>query len=157
MKMIAEMYIADIRRLRVKADWLVQNTVAIRDVYQRGLFTNDVDNAFKSLQMGRAWLGKSLSVFSTESGYAQSPRLLEDIQPQADASTEPFAVGMGHIPDCAFMRDEIQKLIGEVAMQIRYSEVPALGPPLFRANEHFTEARFWYGYALQAIKKEAGK
>lgn len=155
--MIAELHIAEIRLLRVKADWLVQNTVAIRDVYQRCLFTNDVDNAYKSLQMSRAWLGKSLSVFSTESSYAQSPRLLEDIQPQADASIEPLSVGRGHISDCAFMREEIQKLIGEIARLVRHSEVPALGPPLFRANEHFAEARFWYGYALQAIKKEAEK
>lgn len=138
--------------------------------------SKEVNKAYDSLILAKAWLGKVLEELGSETPYKNdgSRKEVKDIEPAADKpgiDSTTFTIWLhkdfiqgewynkNHIEKVDWLREEIKNLIENKLLVLN-------GPPsttrelaIARTNSynHLCEARFWLGFELGRIRDESGK
>lgn len=144
-----------IDNLRISADALMQRALACKKTAETTL-------AWRSIQMGKSWLGKLKGELGANSPYPVAEKVA-DIPPTAE-------VYVGELPDTTdrlsavnSMREDLDAFIGEIKALADELGSPSVAFAASRyadatvayALQHFAEARFWYGFELQEMRKSA--
>ena len=133
--------------------------------------SKELEKAYDSLILGKAWLGKVLGELGTENPYKSGYKTKEDIEPVADKpsiNSESFIIWLhedfiqgklydkNHIEKVDWLRTEIEGIIEEVKnlVNIDSSFKTSREFAIARTNSynHLSEARFWLGWELERIK-----
>lgn len=133
------------KQFREKLDSLIQNAKSIKNSPETTL-------AWRSLQLAKAWLGKSLSYLGTANPYTPAATV-DAIPPTADVATEPSSLGTDQLLNINQIRDEIQAQIDAIEAN-RPSEEKQRNC-WDKCIEHLTEAKFWYGFELAEMREKA--
>jgi hypothetical protein len=133
----------------------------------------EIEKAYDSLILAKAWLGKMLGELGAESPYPKdgTRKTVKDIEPTADVNNEvPFGDRVGEtlfrdknrIEKVDWLRQEIQKIVNitdpyrEYENNLIWENMSTVGMAyLFNANRHLSEARFWLGFELQRIRESS--
>jgi DNA polymerase II large subunit len=133
----------------------------------------EIEKAYDSLILAKAWLGKILGKLEAESPYPKdgTRKTVDDIEPTADVNNEvPFGDRVGEtlfrdknrIEKVDWLRQEIQKIVNitdpyrEYENNLIWENMSTVGMAyLFNANRHLSEARFWLGFELQRIRESS--
>jgi hypothetical protein len=138
--------------------------------------SKEIEKAYDSLILAKAWLGKMLGELGTESPYKAGYKTVEDIEPTADvyelklATTQvgeisinypeySFLLSMNHIEKVDWLRQEIESLIKSINKldflddKLYIENVGVLVIARTNVYTHLCEARFWLGFELQRIKE----
>jgi hypothetical protein len=182
----------EIKNLRVQIDGLAQLTKELKPIekgrkYQRvslpinlkKINSNEINKAYDSLILAKAWLGKVLQELGESTPYANdgNRKTIEDIEPAADRHTQmvptsnaedakiPFFwedvnkmydfKDKSHIEKVDWLREEIAKIISRFKETYKASfDNPFLPNLRFSGNieQHLSEARFWLGFELGRIR-----
>jgi len=170
--------VEEIKELRVKIDGLSQ---LVKNIVGNGLeknieaFFNDegnskeLDKAYDSLILAKAWLGKILGELGTVNPYGEGYKTKEDIEPTADTAKniKDFPLdsrnwgdninNISHIEKVDWLRTEIQamfKQIEETNFYGIYFHEDEMGDNYCNwFYKYLHEARFWLGFELQRIKE----
>lgn len=158
-----------IKELRVKIDGLAQLTKQLKGFKKHVLGpesqiwypSQETTNAYDSLLLAKAWLGKVLEELGEQTPYVNDGKrkTVEDIEPAANvsdlnggATKHNFNMLSNHIEKVDWLRQEIQHVTHVVyqicvnSSKIRFhSEI---------SYRHLCEAKFWLGFELQRIKKK---
>lgn len=170
-----------IKELRVKIDGLAQLTKQLKGFKKHVLGpesqiwypSQETANAYDSLLLAKAWLGKVLEELGEQTPYVNDGKrkTVEDIEPAANVSDLNDFVATKlpsdetvnlikvekwenktHIEKVDWLRQEIQHVTHVVyqicvnSSKIRFhSEI---------SYRHLCEAKFWLGFELQRIKKK---
>ena len=131
--------IKSIKQTRVRIDALIQ-------LSKENIKSAECTLALRNLQMAKAWLGEMLSYFGEVTPYkvVNEP---ENIQPTADVSIKPILVFESHLDFVNYMRGAIQAETTRIPLAQKLSSNNVF--------THLTEARMWYGFELQNIKKQS--
>ena len=123
--------------------------------------TRELENAYDSLKLSKAWLGKCLGELGEQTPYKSGYKTVEDIEPTDDKSeTIWFEVNenwnnKSHIEKVDWLREEINKVI-EIVKNIYVSNYQVSREfNIARTNcyTHLCEARFALGFELKRIKE----
>lgn len=170
----------NIVELRIQIDKLAQLTDTLTP-YEDGddpffdrffgkQLTSQIKESKESLLLGKAWLGKLLSMLSKPNPYKSGYKTVDDIQPTADVAEDPTTnididwKEINHIERVDWLREEISNYIDqfeEYKIEFQH-EYGSLNPSFYKkvdtiANlvyKYLSEARFWLGFELQRIKEE---
>lgn len=129
----------------------------------------ELEKAYDSLILAKAWLGKVLGELGTESPYKSGYKEIKDIEPTTDTSKvkkyninkskedspEIWFEDLNHIEKVDWLRTEIEQCIDLLPFEI----VQTTKLELFINNSytHLSEAKFWLGFELQRIKEQLDK
>lgn len=129
------------KKFRVQLDALIQGAFGAKKSEETTL-------AWRSLQLAKAWLGKSLQYLGEPSPYtvASTP---DAIPPTADTAPESFILTENHLADINALRSAIQSSIDAITAN-RPTE-PNQRHCWDKCLHHLAEARFWYGFELQGL------
>lgn len=145
--------------------------------------SKEVNKAYDSLILAKAWLGKVLEELGSETPYANDGNRKEvsDIEPAADKfpqktiegrpafpdlyggtgknPTSKIWIELTHIEKVDWLREEIKNLIDFIIKFYSHSQPPSREFAIARTNSynHLCEARFWLGFELGRIRDESGK
>jgi hypothetical protein len=125
---------------RIETDRLIQNAVICEKSAETTL-------AWRSLQMAKSWLGKlkvelgSGTPYVVVSDVKNIPKTVEVYQGDLQLSDD-------NLFNINLMREEIQKLHTDISN----SEINTHTMTSY-ALQHLSEARFWYGFELQNLRK----
>ena len=136
--------------------------------------SDEINKAFDSLILAKAWLGKVLGELGEETPYKNdgNRKTKDDIEPTTDKITDGYTeqrkfenvikyVGFNHIQKVDWLRQQIQKL-NDVFLKIDWldwydpkltSVLDLLLPMRILVFQYLSEARFWLGFELQRIKE----
>jgi len=173
--------IVKIKELRARIDGLSQ---LVKNILGNGLeknieaFFNDegnskeLDKAYDSLILGKAWLGKVLGELGESTPYTNDGKrkTVEDIEPTADTVNVDYKDGTSissmsqisnvmdfesktYIEKVDWLREEIKEINDKVKEQLHFVESERM-LLLERVEQHLSEARFWLGFELQRTKEE---
>jgi len=173
-----------IKELRVKLDGLAQLTKELKP-YQECLTgmgilqqiystqsSKEIEKAYDSLILAKAWLGKVLQELGEETPYKNDGKrkTIEDIEPAADKAIEvtDFPIGpdnwgegpitASHIEKTDWLRQEIEKVVNEIKQIGNAPNPPMLNREISiartNAYNYLCEARFWLRFELQIIKEQ---
>ena len=132
--------------------------------YKESLFSNskEVQKAYDSLILAKAWLGKILGELGEATPYVNDGKRKEvgDIEPTADSlpivNTAHFWDTLNHIQKVDWLRQEIEKIVNQVSSIGNPPNPPMLNreASIARTNSynHLCEARFWLGFELGRIR-----
>lgn len=145
------------KKLRVEIDGLFKLTKSLAP-------SGQISEAYNSLLLGKAWLGKVLGELGTESPYLKdgSRHSVEDVEKTADVNEDIHGYNLdvvhfedkNHIEKVDWLRQEIGKLCQQIlpmsptgTWERRF---------LYEQQAHLclSNARIWLGFELQRIKKE---
>lgn len=127
--------VSQVTELRVDADTLCKHAKSMKTSPEMTL-------AWRSLQMGRSWLGKF-------KGELRQVKTVDKIPPTVDVSNVSERDGV-HIEKLDFvnkMRNEIKSMV------LAIDKLPQT-PFVINASKHFSEARFWYGFELANMRQD---
>lgn len=149
-----------IKKIRVTADKLIQDAQVIksRSIEDKRPFVGESVLAIRSLQMGKSWLGKLMG----EIGKSETPYPKSDTEKGIPPTQDVYSHGEFDIEKSRTLlelindqRDAVEELIKEVAnTTLPYSNATINRP---YSIQHFTEAKFWYGFCLGIMRDEANK
>lgn len=180
----------EIKELRVKLDGLAQLTEHLQpivyvlnenelkhynDLYSEseGILSleqrynsKEIEKAYDSLILAKAWLGKILGELGESTPYANDGQrhTVADIEPTADTIkileaekaylSDKGWSNMNHIEQVDWLREEIDKSSKEFTV-INLKLPVGIPNPLCVNNffTHMAEARFWLGFELQRIRE----
>jgi len=169
--------IEKIKELRVKIDGLSQLVKELNPIkvpiisgYKN---SDEINKAYDSLILAKAWLGKVLGELGTSTPYANDGKRkdVKDIEPTADTVNVDYKDGTSissmshisnvmdfesktHIEKVDWLRQEIDKIIKNMlATKMRYIWNVNNGDLLGLVYKYLCEARFWLGFELQRIKE----
>lgn len=175
----------EIKNLRVRIDGLSQLVEGLRPIMNihvrdgKKTNTKEIEKAYDSLILAKAWLGKvlgELGELGESTPYANdgNRKTVEDIEPTADkagkstiiANSSSIATGenrgksfesFSHIEKVDWLRTEIEILVKQIK-QIGNPLNPHMlnrEASIARTNSysHLCEARFWLGFELQRVKE----
>ena len=132
--------------LRKRLDSLIQSAKQIK-------YSQETTFAWRSLQMGKAWLGKALGYQGNASPYKPAASVGE-IPPTADVANGPMLMDpYDHLANVNTMRDAIQSEIDSI--EGTAPSEPNQAHCYRMALVHLTEAKMWYGFELQEIRESA--
>jgi hypothetical protein len=133
--------------------------------------SKEIEKAYDSLILAKAWLGKVLGEIGVESPYKSGYKTVEDIEPTADVYKSSIKIfkeygdNLSHIEKVDWLRTEIEKLVsvtnqlfrepGELTnWQFTHENLTSrMSLYLLRVEQYLSEARFWLGFELQRIKE----
>jgi hypothetical protein len=129
----------------------------------------EIEKAYDSLILAKAWLGKMLGELGAESPYPKDDtrKTVADIEPTADVNNEvPFEDRVGetlfrdknHIEKVDWLRQEIQKIANKnfaVSLGLDVTDDYRLSRYADNCEDHLSEARFWLGFELQRIRESS--
>ena len=174
-----------VKELRVQIDGLAQLTKALKPMWDVCLdidkhFLQDggsvlptkrinfnskeVEKAYDSLLLAKAWLGKVLAELGSENPYKSGYKKVSDIEPTADVfplkqkekarhwELISFLEKKNHIQKVDWLRTEIEKII------VNYSKLNEQHPNFLLSKDglvymHLSEAKFWLGFELARIRE----
>lgn len=128
--------------------------------------SKEIEKAYDSLILAKAWLGKLAGELGESTPYANdgNRKTVEDIEPTADTDTGLNAAFIGyyhlafiatwenksHIEKVDFLRQEIEKIKKEILEHYSLTFSPSRVHSIsnFCAYNHLTEARFYLGFEL---------
>jgi hypothetical protein len=174
--------IEEIKTLRVKIDGLAQlvkelKPIAVSNSLEQAFtdflvfgeneyavkFHNskEINKAYDSLILAKAWLGKVLQELGESTPYANdgNRKAVEDIEPTADhvkvleANYKPWEE-KAHIEKVDWLREEIKDTMSRTPNFSK--EYPEIELEQRFVYKYLCEARFWLGFELQRIR-ENGK
>jgi len=150
----------EIKDLRLHIDGLAQLITNIED-------SDEVLACKDSLFFSKAWLGKCLGALGTPSPYPKDGerKSVADIEPTADTVSHDVtktATGWeekNNIEKIDWLRQEIGNILKEDYLISDAYRPVSRTEAIARTNAYteLCEARFWLGFALEAIKKEHEK
>lgn len=167
-----------LREERFKGVYDPDSNTLISEIHGRNYRINspEIDKAYDSLILAKAWLGKVLGQLGEATPYKNDGyrNQVSDIEETADQGEIPLAypviqvnhtkpIGastreMNHIEKADWLREEIKTIIDEDLMMLvgRFSETPSGRPKMYYEfiYKHLSEARFWLGFELQRIREE---
>jgi len=144
------------KNFRIKLDALIQNAKSIKKSVETTL-------AWRSLQMAKAWLGKSVAYKGdpTPEGVAKALDAIpytaasnaSEIPPTGNVATEAFALYLdNHLGNVNLMRDQIQATIDSIEGVIPTE--PKQAECYRNCLLHLNEAKFAYGFELQEMREQ---
>ena len=172
--------VEEIKELRVKIDGLSQLVKELKphsgegikfliEMGIEGVNSSEINKAYDSLILGKAWLGKILGELGTVNPYGEGYKTKEDIEPTADTAKniKDFPLdsrnwgdninNISHIEKVDWLRTEIQamfKQIEETNFYGIYFHEDEMGDNYCNwFYKYLHEARFWLGFELQRIKE----
>lgn len=104
--------------------------------------------ALRSLQMGKSWLGKILEHIGSPTPYKVVDKEAE-IPNTADVFDESLPTLESHLEFVNYIRAEIQKEIDLIDI-LPYDKMAVITNQVYI---HLSEAKMWYGFELQNIKR----
>lgn len=164
-----------IKELRIKIDGLSQLTKELKPIMNihvrdgKKTNTKEIEKAYDSLILAKAWLGKVLGELGKNTPYANdgNRKTVEDIEPTADKNTEvvfgdkinetPFR-DKNHIEKVDWLRTEIET-ISNVVLELEGGKLNTASWTEYTheikmfSYKHLCEARFWLGFELQRIRE----
>jgi hypothetical protein len=175
--------IEEIKELRVKIDGLSQLVKELKPIpsceqkncltCENTLNSKEIKESYDSLILAKAWLGKILGEFGTESPYKNdgNRKTVEDIEPVADTVKESFNnyeeeqlkqdyENKNHIEKVDWLREEIKKILEDITFLPVKSKDKGNYPIFFGfkyqlIEQYLSEARFWLGFELRRCRKES--
>ena len=132
---------------RLKADELMQTAEFIES-------TADTTLAWRSLQMGKAWLGKVKAAFGEQNPYTPANEA-KDIPKTAEKYEGELNVSGDKLQNINFMRSEIQALIDTFSPNSLMTDKYLGKKEIEYALKHFAEAKMWYGFELSNMRDNA--
>jgi hypothetical protein len=129
--------------LRISIDSLIQKAVAVKSSAETTL-------AWRSLQMGKAWLGKFKAELGATNPYSVASEA-KDIPPTAETYNGDIVITGDKLKDVNAIRASIQ---------LHVDEVSAIGSDsncVLFAVQHLSEAKMWYGFELQNMRESVAK
>lgn len=130
---------------RLKCDELMQTAAFIKSTAETTL-------AWRSLQMGKGWLGKVKAAFGEQNPYTPAQEA-KDIPPVAEKYEGELNLSGDKLNDINFMRDEIEKVIVSFDPYSRNMTSGDLGKKeIDYALKHLAEAKMWYGFELSNMR-----
>jgi hypothetical protein len=163
--------IEEIKQLRISIDGLAQLTKELKpikfeqsDNKQIGFNSKEIEKAYDSLILAKAWLGKVLAELGTENPYKSGYKTVEDIEPTADTNDNLDMMvitskqdwgNLSHIEKVDWLR---QKIASITCIDLSSSDIhKEAGIDATIYFQHFmkeiSEAKFWLGFELQRIKE----
>lgn len=163
-----------IKELRVKIDGLSQLVKELRphgnSLNWRAFHSRETEQAYDSLILAKAWLGKLLGELGAENPYGSNYKTVEDIVPTADKANitstgciiidksngEPNDLTWlqkSHIEKVDWLRQEIESIISNIPTATVYNATREWNIARTNTYNHLCEARFWLGFELQKIKE----
>lgn len=122
--------------------------------------SKEIEKAYDSLILAKAWLGEVLGVLGTENPYGSGYKTKEDIVPTQDVANpkELFNIDAtsnafqykSHIEKVDWLRQEIKNLM---PINIFINMTPKIIQLMEYVVQHLCEARFWLGFELQRIRE----
>lgn len=152
-----------IKEVRVKIDGLSQLTRELKPLTflssadnSRDYNSPEIEKAYDSLILAKAWLGKVLGELGEATPYTNdgNRKTVEDIEPTADKGHVMVFGDFNHIEKVDWLRQEIQYTTHLVTQTIHTGN-QSREFAIARTNSynHLCEARFWLGFELQRIKE----
>jgi hypothetical protein len=127
--------------------------------------SKEIEKAYDSLILAKAWLGKMLGELGAESPYPKdgTRKTVADIEPTADSikileieedyiADEKWS-DMNHIERVDWLRQEIQKIATDG--EDFSAEEPSIELEQGFVYKYLSEARFWLGFELQRIRESS--
>lgn len=164
-----------VKQLRVSIDGIAQLTRELKPiVYDKNMVDGvchsyETRNAYDSLILAKAWLGKVMGELGVESPYKSGYKTKEDIEPTADVANHNDKVSnhyhlpysnMNHIEKVDWLRTCIEddiKIIQGLGLPIpgetTFTTTREFAIARTNAYNHLCEARFHLGFELQRIKE----
>jgi hypothetical protein len=162
-----------IKELRVQLDGLAQLAKELKPIHNMSFRNNkpqmyesskEIEKAYDSLILAKAWLGKVLGELGAENPYKSGYKTVEDIEPTADKANYvvtrnidtggyDWDMGMNHIEKVDWLRQEIQSIIDLVIPINIYNQTREAAVARTNVYNHLCEAKFWLGFELQRIKE----
>ena len=150
-----------IKNLRLRIDGLAQLVKELEG-------SAELTKSHNALIIGKAWLGKCLGALGTPSPYPKDGERhsVADIEKTADTLENTMGLtgpnwGNNHIEKVDWLRQQISKVLNQGAEEIEHSpsresflELPLMWY-YFEAKKELMIARFWLGFELERIKKDA--
>jgi len=132
---------------RLKCDELIQ-TASLSGLKSSA----ETTLAWRSLQMGKAWLGKVKAAFGETNPYTPAQDA-KDIPKTAEYYEGELNLSGDKLKDINFMRSEIENLIVSFKPYSDNLGDRDLGKKeIDYALKHLTEAKMWYGFELSNIR-----
>jgi hypothetical protein len=132
--------------------------------------SKEIEKAYDSLILAKAWLGKILGKLEAESPYPKdgTRKTVDDIEPTADSikilEIEKDYIAdkkwsdMNHIEKVDWLRQEIQKIANkdfDVSLGSDVTDDYRLSRYADNCEDHLSKARFWLGFELQRIRESS--
>jgi len=146
-----------IKFVRVAIDGLMANAEANKRSAETTL-------AWRSLQMGKSWLGKALGELKQPNPYPAS-NTAKDIPPTADTAKEAtIIIGKDDNAWTQYLNEQRLKLDGVIGSPVFYSyhsfemhssgaDVTKYTLALQNSSRHLAEAKFWLGFELGIVRE----
>lgn len=143
-----------IKLLREKVDFVMETA-------ETNKASGESTLAWRSLQMGKAWLGKALESLGTSPNPYPASDTAKGIPPTADvnkAKDIPLAPKDpdGYTQYLNKTRVEVQDLINQVAY-FKNSNSNSFNEAIANSFNHLTEAKLWFGYELGRVKESVSQ
>lgn len=133
---------------RIECDALIQTAVTLKTTAETTL-------AWRSLQMGKAWLGKVKAAFGKTNPYtpASDAKL---IPPTAQVYEGEIYPPKGKLEGINDIRAKIESLISKFEPYVKHTSDRDLGKKeIDYALKHLAEAKMWYGFELSNMRDNA--
>jgi len=143
-------FIQFIDESRIECDALIQTAVSLKTTAETTL-------AWRSLQMGKAWLGKVKAVFGETNPY--SPVYdAKDIPPTAEVYVGEQHLTNDKLANINSIRERIESLITKFEPYTKHLGANDLGKKeIDYSLKHLAEAKMWYGFELSNMRDFANQ
>ena len=114
--------------------------------------SKEINKAYDSLILAKAWLGKVLQELGESTPYANdgNRKEVKDIEPAADKGHIIVFEDFNHIEKVDWLREEIEKCIDLLPWEmLQRSNIEI---QVNNCYTHLSEARFWLGFELGRIR-----
>lgn len=134
--------LSQIKTFRREGDKLIKMSFKLKSSPETTL-------AWRSLQMAKGWLGKSLGELGDTSPYHPADTIA-NIPPTAEVYDGGLDLSSDKLTNINTMRANIETLIKAINKNISSSKVNVKS--LEYVLQHLAEAKMWYGYELEALR-----
>jgi hypothetical protein len=134
---------------RLKCDELIQTAVSLKTTAETTL-------AWRSLQMGKAWLGKVKLAFG-EKPYTVAENA-KDIPPTAEKYVGEVNLTNDKLANLNSIRERIETITDSFEPYVKHLTERDLGKKeIDYALKHLAEAKMWYGFELSNMRDLANQ
>lgn len=138
-------FIEFIDESRLKCDELIQTAVSLKTTAETTL-------AWRSLQMGKAWLGKVKAAFGEKNPYTVAENA-KDIPPTAEKYVGEINLTNDKLANLNAIRERIESIVVSFEPYAKHLNEKDLGKKeIDYALKHLAEAKMWYGFELSNIR-----
>lgn len=140
-----------IKKLREAVDFVMETA-------EKNKTSGESTLAWRSLQMGKAWLGKALEALGTSPNPYPPSETAKGIPPTADVNKAKDIRLAPKDPDgytqyLNEIRIQVQDLVNQVSY-FKNSNSNPFNEAIANSVNHLTEAKLWFGYELGRVKTE---